>query len=194
MMTNEWEERYQAGSMGWDRGRVSENLDYWIDNELLKPCRILIPGCGNGYEVTTLANLEFDVVAIDFAPTPIDNLQNRLDESNLTANLVLDDFFKWHPEEKFDAIFEQTSLCALPPEKWQAYEAMLSQWLKPQGKLFAQFMQTGKSGGPPFHCGINNMGELFPEQRWLWSNEYTSLEKEPGNIELLYILENIKAQ
>jgi cyclopropane fatty-acyl-phospholipid synthase-like methyltransferase len=193
--TNEWETRYQAGEIGWDRGCSSENLNYWLDHHLLKPCRILIPGCGNGYEVMELVKRGFDVVAIDIAPTAINNLRSMLDKKGIQAEgkaaLVLADFFSWHPEERFDAIFEQTSLCALSPEQWEQYEAQLYQWLKPQGKLFAQFMQTGKETGPPYHCGMNAMFALFSEEKWEWSEEYIAQEKEVGKTERLYQLGKI---
>ena len=185
---NVWETRYQSGSTGWDRGSSSINLSYWLVNDLLKPCRILIPGCGNGYEVLTLAKLGFDVVAIDIAPSAINNLQTLLDDENLTAELVLGDFFTWYPEESFDAIFEQTSLCALPPELWEQYEKQLYAWLKPEGQLFAQFMQTGNEGGPPFHCELNDMSKLFSTEKWTWSEEQISQEKEPGMTERLFLL------
>ncbi len=188
---NVWETRYQAGAIGWDRGATSANLNYWLDNDLLKPCRILVPGCGNGYEVLTLAKLGFDVVAIDIAPTAIENLQSMLDKKNCNAELVLGDFFTWNPDEKFDAIFEQTSLCALPPELWGRYEAQLHEWLNSQGKILAAFMQTGQEGGPPYHCELSDMDSLFPQTRWQWSKEHTSLEKEEGKTERLYILEKI---
>ena len=188
---NEWESRYQAGTIGWDRGETSTNLNYWLDNNLLAPCRILIPGCGNGYEVLTLANLGFDVVAIDIAPSAISNLQAMLDKENLTAELVVGDFFSWNPEEKFDAIFEQTSLCALHPELWEKYESQLFNWLKPNGKIYAQFLQTSKEGGPPYHCDLGGMSDLFPKEKWQWSDEHIEQEKEQGKTELLYILDKL---
>ncbi len=188
---NIWESRYQAGTIGWDRGAASRNLNYWLENDVLKPCRILIPGCGNGYEVMTLAKFGFEVVAIDIAPTAIANLQAMLDEENLKAELVLGDFFEWEPKETFDVIFEQTSLCALPPKLWSDYESQLHQWLKPKGKILAAFMQTGKEGGPPFHCELVDMNTLFPNNRWSWSDEHAAEEKEPGMTELLYILEKL---
>lgn len=188
---NIWESRYQTGTIGWDRGVSSTNLNYWLDNDLLKPCRILVPGCGNGYEVLTLAKLGFDVVAIDIAPTAIDNLQALLNKESLNAELILGDFFTWQPDEKFNAIFEQTSLCALPPELWEQYESQLHQWLKPQGEILAAFMQTDREGGPPYHCEMNNMKTLFPATRWNWSKEHTAQEKEPGKTELLYVLEKV---
>jgi protein-L-isoaspartate O-methyltransferase len=171
---------------------TSANLLYWIELELLKPCRILVPGCGNGYEVLTLAKLGFDVVAIDIAPSPLNNLREKLQANNLTAELVQADFFTWQPEKLFDAIYEQTSLCAIPPEQWQHYEKCLHNWLKPNGKVFAQFMQTGQAGGPPFHCDIDDMVTLFNAQRWQWSEQYeTQVIHSLGKYEKLYCLEKI---
>ncbi len=52
-------------------------------------------------------------------------------------------------------------------------------------------MQTGREGGPPFHCALNDMVDLFPKEKWAWSNEHTQQEKEPGMTELLYLLEKV---
>ena len=183
-----WEEFYQAGKTGWDRGGTSKNLSAWLESGLLKPCRILIPGCGNGYEVISLVKLGFDVVAIDIAPSAISNLQATLDKEELQAELILGDFFTWKPESPFDAIYEQTSLCALPPKEWKRYEKQLYQWLKTDGKIFAQFMQKGEEGGPPYHCEISDMEELFDYSRWQWSKEYEKHEMGTGKMELLYVL------
>jgi len=186
---DEWENRYQQGQTGWDRGEVSPNLLYWIESGLLKPCRILIPGCGNGYEVLTLAEKGFDVVAIDIATTPIINLKNALHARQLSAELIQTDFLTWQVEKPFDVIYEQTSLCALHPDYWQAYEKCLIKWLKPEGKLFAQFMQTGQEGGPPFHCDIKAMAELFVTERWLWSVEHKTQVVLSDNLhERMYLL------
>jgi cyclopropane fatty-acyl-phospholipid synthase-like methyltransferase len=188
--SNEWESRYQQGQTGWDRGAPSPNLDYWLDADLLTPCRILIPGCGNGHEVIALAEKGFDVTAIDIAPSPINNLKKALDAKQLNATLIQADFFTWVPEQQFDAIYEQTSLCALPPERWQAYEACLHNWLTLRGKLFAQFMQTGKEDGPPFHCDITTMTDLFTVDKWHWSKQHeTSVIHSNGLFERLYVLE-----
>jgi len=185
---NIWEKRYQAKQTGWDRGKPSEGIRYWLNTGLLSPTRILIPGCGNGYEVIALAKKGFDVTAIDIAPTPIKNLRSALADAKLDAELVQADFFKWQPEQLFDAIYEQTSLCALPPDLWAQYENQLYQWLKPQGILLAQFMQTGQQGGPPYHCDLSEMRSLFSEERWIWSEQYHSLDIIIGKAELMYML------
>jgi len=190
--TNEWESRYQQGKTGWDRGEVSPSLLYWTEHQHLKPCRILIPGCGNGHEVLILAENGFDVVAIDIATTPIESLKTALKRKQLNAEVVQTDFLTWKPETPFDAIYEQTSLCAIPPEKWQNYENCLYHWLKPKGQLFAQFMQTGSDGGPPFHCDIQAMIELFAKERWLWSEQHEANTIHSENLyEKMYLLEKV---
>jgi len=190
MNNTPWEQRYQQGKTGWDRGDSSPNLHHWLEEQAIKPCRILVPGCGNGHEVLHLAEKGFDVVAIDIAPSAISNLESALKANQLQAEAVQADFFKWQPEQTFDAIYEQTSLCSLPPAQWQAYEQCLYQWLKPKGKLLAQFMQTNEEGGPPFHCDISAMSDLFTPQRWKWSEEHTTqVIHSRGKCEKVYLLE-----
>ena len=50
-----WDNRFAEGNTPWDRGASSPQLRTWIGSGLLKPCRILVPGCGSGYEVVELA-------------------------------------------------------------------------------------------------------------------------------------------
>lgn len=185
---NFWENCYEKKLTGWDRGKASEALFYWLNSDLVKPCRILVPGCGNGYEVVQLAEKGFDVTAIDIASTPIASLQSLLDKKGLKAQLIEADFFDWLPESPFDVIYEQTSLCALPPNLWGQYEEQLHQWLKPDGLLLAQFMQTGEEGGPPFHCEIGDMRNLFSNEKWKWSKQYSSVEMGTDKAELIYML------
>ncbi len=173
-----WEDLYQTEKTGWDRGGTSRNLLNWLDSKALQPCRILVPGCGNGYEVLTLAEQGFDVVAIDIAPSAVSNLHKALDNNQLKAEVIHSDFFSLdftnHP---FDAIYEQTCLCALQPKQWSEFEQWLHQSLKPEGKLYSQFMQTHQDGGPPFHCDMNEMRALFSNERWQWVSEDEPLKK-----------------
>lgn len=189
---SEWENLYQQGQTGWDRGETSANLMYWIESGILESSRVLIPGCGNGHEVLSLAERGFEVVAVDIAPSPIENLKKALKERNLKAELVQANFFEWHPDQLFDEIYEQTSLCALPPALWEGYEGCLYDWLKPNGKLLAQFMQTGQEGGPPYHCKIGDMRELFTSERWKWSEQHeTQAAHSSDKTEELYLLEKV---
>ena len=169
-----WEDRYQSKVTKWDRGGTSPNLTNWLDSGNLKPCRIMVPGCGNGYEVITLAEQGFDVVSIDIAATPVSNLRKALYERGLTAEVIQSDFFSLDfSSQPFDAIYEQTCLCALQPKQWSDFEEWMYQSLKVDGVLYTLFMQTGEEGGPPFHCDMVKMKQLFSDKRWTWEQENT---------------------
>ncbi len=167
---NPWEARYRAGSTGWDRGRASEALFHWLELGAVPGRRVLIPGCGNGYEVDELAARGYEVTALDIAPTPVANLRARLAAAGLEATVLQTDLFTWRADRPFDAVYEQTCLCAIEPQQRRAYADRLRQWLRPGGHLLAQFMQTGQPGGPPFHCDLQEMRELFPARHWRWSD------------------------
>ena len=66
-----WEQRFQDGNTPWDRGAVNPQLASWLESGALRPCRILVPGCGSGYEVAALAAAGFEVTALDYAPVAI---------------------------------------------------------------------------------------------------------------------------
>ena len=110
--------------MPWDRGEASPQLGAWLAAGALKPCRILVPGCGSGYEVAALATAGFEVTALDYSSEAITRTRKQLEPAGLQARLVEADALVWQPERAFDAIYEQTCLCALYPDQrcsWSAY-------------------------------------------------------------------------
>jgi len=187
---NHWEQRYQNGETGWDRGIVSPALSQWLEQGvLLRPGRILIPGCGRGHEVVELARLGFAVTAIDIAPSACMHLEQELAAARVSAEVVCGDLFEYKATSPFDVIYEQTCLCAITPEQRPAYENKLYDWLKPGGVLLALMMQTGHAGGPPFHCDLLSMHQLFSADRWLWQdNEPLFVPHKNGRFELGYVL------
>lgn len=185
----DWETRYRTGSTHWDRGGPSPSLQRWLATTELAPgARIIVPGCGFGHEVPALAALGYDVVALDVAPTPVQSLRDDLAAADLVAEVVQADMLSWQPETPVDGIYEQTSLCALPPSQWPRYEHQLHAWLRPNGELFACFMQTGREGGPPFHCGLPDMQTVFSEDRWVWRDALGRTEHANGLFEWTFRL------
>ena len=164
----DWEERYRQGRTAWDRGAVSPALLRWLDAGLVPQGRVLVPGCGHGHEVEALVRAGCQVTAVDIAATPVLRLLSRLNDAGLHATVVQADLLHWTPAEPFDAIYEQTCLCALDPTHWRDYERRLAGWLVPGGHLFALFMQTRRDGGPPYHCAMPAMRELFDARDWIW--------------------------
>ncbi len=185
----EWEQRYRAGKTGWDRGTVSPALAYWLDRDRVPRGRVLVPGCGHGHEVVELIRAGCAVTAVDIAAQPVMRLKGALAESGLHANVVHADLLRWRPAEPFDAVYEQTCLCALDPAHWADYEQRLADWLLPGGSLLALFMRTGADGGPPFDCPMPDMRALFAARRWQWPLEQALEVPHPnGLLEQGYVL------
>lgn len=183
-----WQGRYVEGSTGWDRGGPSPALDAWIRSGALMPCRILVPGCGRGHEVIALSQLGFRVTGLDFAPAAVQAACAQLQAEGLEADVIEADIFTFEPAEPFEAIYEQTCLCALAPERWPEYESRLASWLVPGGRLAAAFMQTESSSGPPFACPPDAMRKLFAEDLWEWPAELVSVPHPLGLVEFTGIL------
>lgn len=174
--TEFWQERFEKKETGWDRGSPSPQLLAWLDRGELQPCRIAVPGCGSGWEVVELAKRGFDVVGIDYTAAAVQKTRALVDAQGLKAEVIQADVLNYQPENKFDAVYEQTCLCAIHPEHWLAYSQQLVKWLKPEGSLWVMFMQMlrpaaseeGVIHGPPYHCDINAMRVLFSEKAWIW--------------------------
>jgi len=186
---DEWEGRYQRGETGWDRHGSNPLLHTWLTSTLSSDSRILIPGCGHGHEVIELARMGFDVTGIDIASTPVRHMRSELEAEGLDAEVIQVDMFKYLPELPFDAVYEQTSLCASQPDQHLDYEKKLYEWLKSGGSRYALFMQTGAEGGPPFHCDVADMRQLFDPARWDWGKDNSIHSPHPsGRFELAHRL------
>lgn len=195
--TEFWQERFEKKETGWDRGAVSPQLIAWFDAGVLTPCRVAVPGCGSGWEVAELVRRGFDVVAIDYTTAAIERTHAHLLSKGLTAEVVQANVLTYQPTEPFDAIYEQTCLCAIHPDHWVEYAGQLRKWLKPEGTLFAAFMQMvrapaveqGLIVGPPYHCDINAMRALFTESNWVWPKPpYAKVAHPNGGHELAFPL------
>ena len=193
---NFWDKRFAEGDTPWDRGAANPQLGIWLATGALKPCRVLVPGCGSGSEVAALAQAGFDVTALDYSPEATARTRQRLDAEGLQATVVETDVLAWQPEKPFAAIYEQACLCALYPDHWRDYADQLQRWLLPSGKLYALFMQFLRAGaaqgaieGPPYHCDIHAMRALFPEPRWSWPKPpYPRTSHPRGLAELAIVL------
>jgi SAM-dependent methyltransferase len=164
----DWEGRYRDGATGWERPGLNPAFTNWLESGALAPCRILVPGGGRSPEPLALAEAGFDVTVVDLADSAVAAQRARLERLNVPARVLQANLLNWEPDGPYDAIYDQTCLCALPPARWPSYVERLHRWLGPDGRLFILFMQTNTQGGPPFHCDMNEMRRLFGEPRWRW--------------------------
>lgn len=182
-----WENRYSNLEIGWDTGKITTPLKEYIDQIEDKSIKILIPGCGNGYEFEYLMNKGFsNAFVLDYAKIPLENLKKRI--SNYSENqLIHSDFFEH--QGQYDLIIEQTFFCALDPELRSKYVKKMHSLLSPKGKLIGLLFQFPLTeSGPPFGGSKEEYINLFSayfEIKTL-KTAYNSIKPRQGN-ELFFI-------
>src|SRR5260370_8530808 len=130
-----WDTRFQDGITPWDAHGVPPILEVWLKKRI-SPLRVLIPGCGTGYEVRAFAERGHDVLAIDFSDAAVEAAKREL---GTLANLVRkDDFFSLQGEP-FDVVYERAFLCALPRRLWPGWGRWGAELLRPVAELAGFF-------------------------------------------------------
>ena len=156
-----WQTRYLKNQTGWDLGYVSNPLKKYFDQLTNKNLKILIPGCGNGYEAEYLFHMGFEnVFVLDITHEPIFNLLNRCPNFSKN-NCFIEDFFEWQSNEKFDLIIEQTMFCAIDPVKRKDYLIKIHNLLENNGKYVGVLFNRTFDSGPPFGGNIHEYEQLF---------------------------------
>jgi SAM-dependent methyltransferase len=147
-----WDTRFRDGVTPWDAGGVPRQLAVWLQHKK-SLLRVLIPGCGTGYEVRLFAERGHDVLAIDFSDAAVAAARREL--GSLSRLVKKADFFEFETEP-FDLIYERAFLCALPRSLWPAWGRRVAELVRPGGELAGFFYVDDNERGPPF--GISREG------------------------------------
>lgn len=155
-----WNTRWENAETGWDLGEPSPPLTRYIDRIQNRHLSILIPGCGNAWEATYLADSGFtDITILDIAPAACHILRQRFADKN-AVKVMEQDFFE-HTLQ-YDLILEQTFFCALHPSLRQEYVKKMFQLLKPKGRLAGLLFHCNfETDGPPFGGDVSEYLSLF---------------------------------
>jgi len=149
-----WEKRFRDNFTPWDAGGVPAALAQFLKTEP-RGRRVLVPGCGSGYEVRAFAEAGHDVLAVDFAPAAVERARKVL--GPLSDRVRLADFFETDFGAPFDLVYERAFLCSLPRALRPRYVQRALELLSPQGRLAGFFFFEDGERGPPF--GLRS-GEL----------------------------------
>ncbi|OEL26388.1 putative thiol methyltransferase 2 [Dichanthelium oligosanthes] len=152
-----WEKSWEFGVTPWDLGKPTPVIEHLVRSGTLPKGRALVPGCGMGYDVVTLASPERFVVGLDISDMAVKKAKqwsSSLPNADYFTFLV-EDFFKWIPSEQFDLIFDYTFFCALDPSLRVAWAETVNQLLKPDGELLTLiYLISDQEGGPPYNNTI----------------------------------------
>ncbi len=165
-----WTVRYSAGKIPWDFGGIPSTLKSFLKRSSV-PGRVLIPGCGSGYEMQAFHAAGYDVSAIDFSLAAVDQAKRML--GSLAERVILGDFFTYDfGQRRFDLIYERTFLCSMTPTRWPEYVNRMADLLLPEGRLIGVFLY-GERGpaGPPFPITDVEAEQLFKKRFELMRSE-----------------------
>lgn len=179
---NYWETQWENKKTGWDIGYSSPAIEEYILQYNNKESRVLIPGCGNAYEVEFLWNLGFrNITVLDIATTAVEILKFKYKEME-GVSVICEDFFNHHGN--YDLIIEQTFFCALTPELRTQYAGKTHELLNDNGKIIGlMFNKIFEKEGPPFGGSIAEYQSIFSKYFEIQKMEecYNSIEHRKGS-------------
>ena len=154
-----WSTRYVSGRTPWDLRGVPAPLQAFLQRSESRG-KVLIPGCGSGYEVRAFHDAGYEVIALDFSSAAVEHARALL--GRLGEKVQLGDFFQQNfPPGGFDLVYERTFLCALSPSRWPNYAARMAELLRGGGRLVGVFVYGHASDGPPFPLAEGREKELL---------------------------------
>ncbi|MCF0216281.1 MAG: methyltransferase [Fibrobacteraceae bacterium] len=162
-----WDNLYVEGKDYWNFKKAAPALlDFFKNPACPATGSVLIPGAGFGYDAEAWAEKGHEVLAVDYAPTAVDELDHLSRKIKNLRSLDLD-LFNLSPKDakrggqQFDIIYEYGTFSAIHPGRRDEFFEVCYKMLKDDG-LFISLMYPLESGktlqGPP-HC--TSEGELM---------------------------------
>lgn len=179
-----WREAWSRDDTPWDAGESAPELQRLLSAGELPEGRVLVPGCGSGYDVLELARHGREAVGLDVAPGAerrFRALRRRTETSSQLARFVVDDFFDYSPEQPFDALWDYTFLCAIEPDRREEWVDRVAELLRPGGMLAILLFPVVPPGIAPVSEEVD--GPPYPlEPDRVWSrleSDFHLLELRP---------------
>ncbi len=160
---DKWEADYQGKTDGWDLAGPTPALKRLSDSGRFPPGRMLVPCAGRGHDAREFARHGFDVTAVDFSPSAIQEMK-RLADPDAPVEVMQRDMFQLPRamEGAFDYVLQYTCFCAIDPRRRDDFADMVARVLKPGGTYIdLAFPLDGRAGGPPFAVSAEDIIRLF---------------------------------
>ncbi len=141
---NFWNERYRSYRLAWDAGGVPRDAAQFIAET--RPGRVLLPGCGCGYELAAFADADWEAVGVEFSPAAVDVARQKIGRH--AERIISGDFYAVSFAQPFDVVYERAFLCAVPPDSWEGYIGRVCEALR-RGGIFAGYFYYGHDQEPP---------------------------------------------
>jgi SAM-dependent methyltransferase len=152
---------------------VPPRLQQWLSAQPAGR-RVLVPGCGSGYEVKCFTDHGDDVVGIDFSDAALEAARRTL--ARLAHLVSKADFFSFGALP-FDIVYERTFMCALPPRERQRWAQRVAELTRAGGLLAGFFFLADKDRGPPFGISARDLHALLDPAFTLIEDEAVPAEQ-----------------
>ena len=167
-----WDFCFEEKDTPWDLGAPAPSL-ISLEKKLLLPNKstVIVPGCGYGHDALYWARLKYQVSAVDWCQSAIEELRIKGRREELELEALCDSVWNipqsW--DHTFDLYLEYTFFCAIDPEDRIIYLQNVCRLLKQGGLLagvfFVDEQYASKSlkdnHGPPFGSSESQIRELF---------------------------------
>ena len=149
----DWEGRWRAGNTPWDLGGPAPILAEVLQRLGDRALRVVVPGAGRAHDAVAFAAAGHAVTAVDISPTALAEAGRQAQALGQALELRQADWLepKNFAAGAFDAVWEQTCYCAIPPARRGDYARTVAHVLPAGGRYIGLFWQHGREGGPPFH-------------------------------------------
>lgn len=141
----------------WDIGQPTPVVLHLLQMGALPKGRILVPGCGTGYDVVALASPDRHVLGLDLSSSAIKKAKEwscSLPNGN-HFDFLAADFFTWQPTELFDLVFDYTFFCAIDPGLRLSWAKKMADIIKPDGELITLiYLVNDQESGPPYNNSV----------------------------------------
>ncbi|MBW1761160.1 MAG: methyltransferase domain-containing protein [Deltaproteobacteria bacterium] len=131
----DWQEAWKAGVTPWDAGASPPALRSLLDRGVVPAGRILVPGCGTGYDLATLARADREVVGIDLSEDARTAFLEAHPNLPGSVDYEVTDFFAYVPAQGFDFVWDYTFFCALDPDQRSSWSQTMERLVEPGGVL-----------------------------------------------------------
>ncbi len=162
-----WEERYSTNETNWDTKEANPVFARLVQNsEFVKPGKILIVGCGKGYDAVKAAQNGYEVTAVDFSSVALNYAKQLAEQSKVEIKFLNENIFTLNDNynESFDFVYEYTTYCAINPERRKEFATKISSLIKKGGRLITiLFPLDNREGGPPFSIDVKEFYNNFSE-------------------------------
>ena len=152
-----WEDIYISGDATWDLGGATPIFES-ISKDI-RPGKICIIGCGKGHDAVMFAKKNFEVTAIDFAPSAISYLKQLAADVKVDIHAINTDIFNLSNDHynQFNYVIEQTCFCAINPTMRSDYEQLVFNLLIKGGLLIGLWFPLDKNISEGGHRGLRQL-------------------------------------